>query len=174
MKNNCIFLYIVVIIFLISCSSLQDSCNEESYNEVEFKIKREQNANRIDIGEGTGFFNSIELLSAYKDDSTGANKSYKGKIYNITGTIEVIEKDIFGCPIICLGNKDSGLGLVKCFFSKDKLDILGLKINSHIIIQGKIIDYISRSEINGRAIFDVIVEDCKVFDYFNFELYNEH
>ena len=94
---------------------------------------------------------SDDLIKEYQDNAIRAEKKYKGKIVEVTGKIESIDKDILNNEYISI----SGGGVfdyIQCYISKSEITkIDNYKTGDKITIVGRIDDYeLSLTMKNGK------------------------
>ncbi|GEM_PF-2996098 len=104
-------------------------------------------ANRPDI-----YISSRQLTEEYYSNSVKADNDYKGKIIQVFGTIDDINKDIVGDPYITIQGNEI-FSDTQCSFSKNKInEIAELSKEDRITVAG---------ECNGKLI-NVLLDDCYI------------
>lgn len=80
-----------------------------------------------------------ELISAYGENGVSADQKYKGKLLEVTGVVDSIDKDILDEAYVTLGTgEDFELISVQCYFDEKDLDsIMSLKKGDVVTIIGK-------------------------------------
>jgi hypothetical protein len=98
---------------------------------------------------------SETLRQAYKANEVSGDNQYKGKLVEISGTIDSIGKDITDEAYITFETPESySLDSVQCMFkSSEETQLATLKKGQQITVQGT---------VSGATIGKVIVRSCKV------------
>jgi hypothetical protein len=94
---------------------------------------------------------AAELLAIYNYNAVAADNALKDRIIVVSGTVDKIDRDILNNPYITL---DTGelLASVQCFFDESQVPrLVELQPGQKVRIRGR---------CAGKAIFNVILEDC--------------
>lgn len=136
---------VLVVLFLIGSSSPTPKENSSPV-QTQTKTQPEVKVPAIKLSAQT-------LLQAYKDNEVNGDTLYKGKLVEVSGTIETIGKDILDDPYITFKNIDPyAVDNVQCMFNKTDEGILAqLKKGETITIQGT---------VSGMTIGNVVISDC--------------
>lgn len=97
---------------------------------------------------------ATQLLNDYESNEVAADAKYKGKLVEVSGTIENIGKDILDNPYVALEtNSGSSIFVVQCMFDKsDQSQLATLTKNSRITLQGR---------VSGK-LGNVVVRECAI------------
>ncbi len=95
---------------------------------------------------------SGELIKEYKENAISADNKYKGKIVEVTGKIDSIDKDILNDEYISLSGDDGIFDYIQCYIAKSDISkISNYKVGDSITIVGKVDDYnLDLSMKNGK------------------------
>jgi hypothetical protein len=94
------------------------------------------------------------LVSAYRANEVAADMAYKGKILQITGVVESINKDFLDEPYIVIGGHFQGLSGIQCCFTKaDEPALSGLYKGQQVVITGR---------CSGMIMLSVFLKNCSV------------
>lgn len=95
-----------------------------------------------------------KLASDYEANEVSADATYKGKILEVTGTIENIGKDILDTPYVALSNGvQYSFTSIQCMFDKsDQSQLTTLSKNTKITLRGK----------NSGKLGNIILRECSI------------
>ena len=94
-----------------------------------------------------------QLLKAYEANELAADRVYKGKLAAITGTVESVN-EMLGQRFVILKPDYLSISGVRCYFEREHVEqLVKLKAEQVITLQGK---------IDGYGLARVEVEDCTV------------
>ena len=94
-----------------------------------------------------------QLLKAYEENELAADQSYKGKVAAITGKVESVN-EMLGRRFVVLKPDYLSISGVRCYFGREHVEqLLKLKAEQVITLQGK---------IDGYGLASVTVENCTV------------
>ncbi len=97
---------------------------------------------------------ALKIVADYKDNEVSADIAYKGKLIDVTGTVDTIGKDIIDTPYIALsdGNPYS-FERVQCMFTKEQeTELSTVSKGQSITLQGR---------VSGK-LGNVIVRECRI------------
>ncbi|MFA8300352.1 MAG: hypothetical protein ACEPOV_09340 [Hyphomicrobiales bacterium] len=102
--------------------------NQENEGISDEKTGKVENAN-FDLA-----VSSIELIRKYDENELAADREYKDKILEVTGTLEKVDRGIGNYYLILEGDKYSYTG-VQCFFDKEN-GLADLKAGQEVTVIG--------------------------------------
>jgi hypothetical protein len=92
------------------------------------------------------------LYSDYEANEVAADEKYKGKVLEVSGTINSIGKDILNTPYVAL-TTNNVISTVQCMFEKSEADkLVELKKNTKITVHG---------EIQGK-LGNIVLKNCEI------------
>jgi hypothetical protein len=96
---------------------------------------------------------ATELQSAYENNEVNADAQFKDKEVVVAGRVGRIAKDILDNPYITLGDSESNLGSVQCFFAESDEPLLAtLSPGQRVYVRGR---------VDGK-LMNVVVKDCSI------------
>ncbi len=96
---------------------------------------------------------ATDLSNAYNDNEVAADAQYKGKVVDVSGTIDTIGKDVLGNPYVALKTGEYSPFEVQCMFSDaDEATLANLSSGQVVTLQGT---------VAGKPL-DVEVDGCSV------------
>jgi hypothetical protein len=96
---------------------------------------------------------ALQLVSDYKANQVAADNKYKGKTFQISGTINSIGKDILDNPYVTLNGTDF-LSNVQCYFDKsDQGELASLVKDTKLTVNCK---------VSGESIGNVMAKGCTI------------
>lgn len=117
-----------------SYSSSPSASSDESYGEEAIKVT------------------AVRMMDDYNENGVSADSKYKGKLIEVTGTVDDISKDILGDLYVTLLT-DEMMFDVQCYFKKEHTESLGaLKKGQGVVIRGK----------GTGAMGNVTMEKCEI------------
>ena len=143
------FWIIVVIVFLgIIGSSSDDNKQTQTQTQTPVSSQPEQKVEAIKLEAET-------LRQAYKANEVNGDNLYKGKLVEISGTVDSIGKDLLDEAYVTFQtNEQVSFDKVQCMFNKTEEGILAkLKKGQVIKVQGT---------VSGVTIGSVIIKNCKI------------
>lgn len=143
------FWVIVVIVFLgIIGSSSDDNKQTQIQTQIPVSSQPEQKVEAIKLEAET-------LRQAYKANEVNGDNLYKGKLVEISGTVDSIGKDLLDEAYVTFQtNEQVSFDKVQCMFNKTEESILAqLKKGQAIKVQGT---------VSGVTIGSVIIKNCKI------------
>ena len=97
---------------------------------------------------------AVKLEADYKSNQVAADAKYKGKLVQVTGSVESIGKDIMDTPYITLKGDQYGINNIQCMFSKGDESVLAqVSKGDQLTLQGT---------VSGDAILNILVNDCQI------------
>jgi len=97
---------------------------------------------------------AIQLNADYQANQISADAKYKGKLIDVTGTINTIGKDVLNDPYVTLNTSQYSAFEVQCMFSQvDKSKLASLSSGQIITLQGI---------VNGQTLTNVIIDGCSI------------
>jgi len=144
-----IFVFAVIIIVAIAGSGDSTKNLNETGGNQEGQSAAE-NTKTQEVIKTTG----LEISEAYKANEVAADAKYKGKLVEISGTVDTIGKDILNTPYISLeGYKYAILDKVQCMFAKsDESKLIDISKGQQITLKGK---------VSGK-LGNIVVNDCQI------------
>jgi glucan phosphoethanolaminetransferase (alkaline phosphatase superfamily) len=97
---------------------------------------------------------AAKIIADYKANEVSADAIYKGKLVEISGTVDAIAKDITDTPYITLSSGDPyAFEKVQCMFSNDQeSELASISKGQLITLQGR---------VSGK-LMNIVVENCKI------------
>lgn len=138
-------LVVIVILIIIGASG----SNNNSGNNTNNQQPTQQNQPTEEIIKIT----AVQLVSDYKANQVSADNKYKGKLAEISGTINTIGKDILDVPYVTLVGDDF-LSSVQCYFDKSEQGQLASLVKDTKLTV--------RCKINGQSIGNVMAKECVI------------
>ncbi|MFA5777885.1 MAG: hypothetical protein WC870_00075 [Candidatus Paceibacterota bacterium] len=140
------FWVIVVIVFFIVVGSMEDA--PKNVQQAETQTKPEQKVEAIKLAAET-------LRQAYKSNEVNGDNLYKGKLVEISGTVDTIGKDVLDEAYVTFETNESvAFDKVQCMFnSTEENSLAQLKKGQALKVQGT---------VSGVSIGSVIVRNCKI------------
>ena len=109
-----------------------------------------------DTGQEPAFVvTAFEMAAEYKENEVAADAKYKGKLVEISGTVDTIGKDIADTPYIAFAteNQYEIINRIQCMFGRNDTEALsGVSKGQKITLRG---------EVSG-ALGNIIVRDCQI------------
>lgn len=97
---------------------------------------------------------AVKMMDDYNENGVSADSKYKGKLVEVTGTVDDISKDILGELYVTLLT-DEMMFSVQCYFKKDHTESLStLKKGQGVVIRGK----------GAGAMGNVMMEKCEIIN----------
>ena len=96
---------------------------------------------------------AIKIHQAYKQNEIAADEQYKGKVFNISGIVEGIQKDLTDSIFVTIKTGDEFGSLHANFDDAHKATIAKLKPGQPLKIQGS---------VDGFLMQSVMVKDCQI------------
>ena len=128
--------------------------NESPVEAVAFKMETPTPA----PSTGSSGLTVVQLLDEYKKDSAAADTKYKGKVISISGTVEVVDKDKNGNPLISFmrpGSTKPTDGMVICSFEKSQESMVSK------IKKGDSVKF--SCKVSMGLVGSVVLEKCSAF-----------
>jgi hypothetical protein len=95
---------------------------------------------------------ATKLMADYNANEVAADAQYKGRIVDVSGTINSIGKDILDAPYVALSTNEY-YSVVQCMFSKsDQAQLASLSKDTRITLRGR---------VSGK-LGNIIVRDCSI------------
>ncbi len=95
---------------------------------------------------------ATKLMADYNANEVAADAQYKGRIVDVSGTINSIGKDILDTPYVALTTNEY-YSVVQCMFSKsDQAQLASLAKDTKITLRGR---------VSGK-LGNIIVRDCSI------------
>lgn len=96
---------------------------------------------------------AIQLSEDYKSNEVAADAQYKGKLVEVSGTVNTIGKDILDTPYVSLQTDQYSIVGVQCMFDKNsEQQLINLSKGQSISLQG---------EVSGK-LMNVIIRGCSI------------
>jgi RecG-like helicase len=96
---------------------------------------------------------SPSLYAAYNANEVAADTKYKGKMLEVSGTVDDVKKDILDTMYVTL-QSDEMFGSIQCYFDNQHTSQLAsLKKGQQLTITGK---------CDGYSIMNVLVKNCEI------------
>lgn len=95
-----------------------------------------------------------KIVDAYKENGVAADATYKGKLIEVSGIVDSIDKDIMGTPYIALESYEYAIvDHVQCMFERSQAtELTSVKKGQKITLRGKVV---------AKA-GNIVVEDCSI------------
>lgn len=135
---------VIVVIIIVASTGGSDTPSDTKTS----SSSSEQKTETIKVSAET-------LRQAYKEYQVGADNTYKGKLVEITGSVETIGKDTTNEAYVTFQTTDQyAIDHVQCMFPKQNEGAIStLKKGDSITVQGT---------VSGTVISGAIVRNCKV------------
>lgn len=127
---NCLFAFGAFIVFIIIIAALGGggSTPSNSGNDNGSSGQQEEVAMQI---------TATELYAAYKNNEVAADSTYKGKLLEISGTVDTIGKDILDTPYVSLKTGEV-IGSVQCILADEAVAEAGtLTPGAKVTLRGR-------------------------------------
>lgn len=116
--------------------------NEQEKAETAANKQREVDNAKAEV-DNLPSVTAYELVAAYENNPIAADKQFKGEKYKISGTIDGIDTNVIGTPLIHLKANMLGTDSIVCFFDRsDKNSLINLnngqKITVLCTVNGKV------------------------------------
>lgn len=100
---------------------------------------------------------AFKMASDYKENEVAADAKYKGKVVEISGSVDTIGKDALDTPYIAFTteNQYEIINRIQCMFGRNDTDALSS------VSKGQKITL--RGEVSG-ALGNIIVRDCQIVE----------
>ena len=133
--------WLVVVVVVIGIVGASTGGNQEGKDSVQTSgvSTDDTNAEKEEPAEEVIKVTAQELLEAYDENGVAADKQYKGKELQVTGTVGSIGTDILDDAYITLENEEDEYAVisVQCCFEKSQEDsIASLKAGDKVTITG--------------------------------------
>jgi hypothetical protein len=134
---------VVIVIFIIIGSSGSKNNTNNNINPTQNNQNQQEAAIKV---------TAVQLAADYKANQVAADSKYKGKVIEITGTINSIGKDILDTPYVALNSGDM-FTTVQCMFDKsNQAELATLSKDTRITLRG-----------TGKTyLMNVLVDNCSV------------
>ena len=142
---NCLLAFgaFIVLIIIIAAASGGSSSGSDSTN---------GDGAQGTVKEEAIVVTAAELYAAYKTNEVAADTTYKGKLLEISGTIDTIGKDILDDPYVSLKTGEV-FGSVQCMLSDEAISQAGsLTPGTRITLQGR----------GNGYLLNALVKDCDI------------
>lgn len=99
-----------------------------------------------------------DLMRAYGANEVSADRHFKGRVFVIKGSVESVQKDIFGTPYVELtdATDPSPINFIQVYFSKKDEDMLvSLRTHQPLLVA---------CEVQGQLLTLVSANHCRVAD----------
>jgi hypothetical protein len=139
--------WVIVVIVVLAIAGSSSENNQPGTVKTSTQSQPEQKVEAIKLEAET-------LRQAYKANEVNGDNLYKGKLVEISGTVDTIGKDVLDEAYITFQTNESvAFDKVQCMFNKTEEGILAqLKKGQAIKVQGT---------VSGVTIGSVIVRNCK-------------
>lgn len=135
--------WLVVVVVIVGIVGASTGGNQEKTDSVQTSSVSTGD-NNADVGKEEPAEEAIkvtaqELLEAYDENGVAADKQYKGKELQVTGTVGSIGTDILDDAYITLKNEEDEYAIisVQCYFEKSEEDsIASLKAGDKVTVTG--------------------------------------
>lgn len=97
---------------------------------------------------------ATDLYNQFDNNSIAAEKAYKGKTVQVSGSVNTVDESIWGTPYVRLDADEFGLSTVTCYFSKDDKSTL------ESLNKGEVITV--RGTCGDMGFSDVSVDECSI------------
>ncbi len=135
--------WLVVVVVVIGIVGASTGGNQEEKNSVQMSSAstgdNNTDAEKEESAEEAIKVTAQELLEAYDENGVAADKQYKGKELQVTGTVGSIGTDILDDAYITLENEEDEYAVisVQCYFEKSEEDsIASLKAGDKVTVTG--------------------------------------
>jgi hypothetical protein len=96
---------------------------------------------------------AIQLSSDYNANGIAADAKYKGKVVDVSGTVDTIDKDILNDPYVSLKTGQYSVLSVQCVFSQAaESKLTGLSSGQQVTLEGT---------VSGKTI-NVLLDGCSI------------
>jgi hypothetical protein len=96
---------------------------------------------------------AAKLMADYEANEVAADAQYKGKLVDVTGTIESIGKDILDAPYVALRTNEYSFPVVQCMFERsEQAQLASLSKDTRITLRGRV----------SSKLGNIIVRDCSI------------
>ncbi|KND50537.1 MAG: Phage protein [Parcubacteria bacterium C7867-007] len=100
---------------------------------------------------------AFKMAAEYKENEVAADAKYKGKLVEISGSVDTIGKDVLDTPFIAFSteNQYEIINRIQCMFGKNDVEVLSS------VSKGQKITL--RGTVSG-ALGNIIVKDCEIIE----------
>lgn len=98
---------------------------------------------------------AFKMAADYKANEVAADAKYKGKLVEISGTVDTIGKDVIDTPFIAFAteNQYEIINRIQCMFGSNDVEVLSsISKGQKITLRGKV----------SGALGNIIVKDCEI------------
>jgi hypothetical protein len=117
---------------------------EREKREAAERAEREKNKPLVTTAE--------EMFADEETNALAAREKYQGKILEVTGTVDGVDKDVLGSVYVALQPAENLISCVQCFtLPKDKMQVLQLRKGQRVTFRGK---------CDGKSLGNWLVSGC--------------
>ena len=98
------------------------------------------------------FVTASELYTAYYQNEVDADSRFRGRVIQVTGTVDRIDEDVLGDTYITLKNPEDKWTSIQCYFPEGRRSELA-RLESGQIAHVKGVCY-------GKSVLNVLVKGC--------------
>jgi|GEM_PF-5359271 len=105
------------------------------------------------LGPAEESLSVLELAARFRDNNAGAEQHHVGKVFQLTGRVDSIGKEISGAPFLSLCENIQGdVFTVRCLFDGDAAMLDGVRPGDTVTVDGRC-----------RGSFPIVIlEDCQL------------